>query len=152
MQPTGIVSNHTKAQETLVAPLNSPVSHPLDYARSFLLAIPPNRLLEPSTTPSQPATLFSPSLSMFAVLLTPVAVLAAALAVWRLAADSGWTNQFFIADGLLSHWQAWFALAIGMHTSARVLSRWLKIQNSRCEIVAPQPKSSLEQQPWQILQ
>ena len=65
---------------------------------------------------------------MLAVLLTPAAVLAGALGFWRLGADPGWTNQFFIADGLLSHWQAWFAVAIGAHTSSRRLNRWLKIQ------------------------
>jgi len=51
---------------------------------------------------------------------------------------------------LLSHWQAWFAVAIGVHTSARGLDRWLKIQNSRVRIVAPQPQGILEQQQWQI--
>ena len=66
---------------------------------------------------------------MFAVLLTPVAVVAAAMGVWRLGADPGWTNQFFITDGLLSHWQAWFAVGIGAHTSGRGLNKWLEIQN-----------------------
>lgn len=68
---------------------------------------------------------------MIAALLMPVAVLAGTLGVWRLAADPGWTNPFFIANGLLSHWQAWFAVAIGVHTSSCSLSGWLKIQNSR---------------------
>ena len=145
MQPFGIVTNHTKAQGTLVAPLNPPLSHLcFDHARSFLLALPPNRVFEPSTTPSQPAPLFSPSLSILAMWLTPFAILAAALAVWQLAADSGWTNQFFVASGLLSHWQAWFALAIGVHTSARGLDRWLGIQNSKVSIVALQPQRTLE--------
>jgi hypothetical protein len=69
-------------------------------------------------------------LSIFAVLLTPVAVLAGALGVWRLGADPGWTNQFFIANGLLSHWQTWFAVAIGVHKSSRSLHRWLEIHHS----------------------
>jgi hypothetical protein len=148
MHPLRIVSNHIKAQGTLVAPLNPLFSHPsFDHARSFLLAIPPNRALEPSTMPSQPATLFSLSLSMLAKWLTPFAVLAGALAVWRLAADTGWTNQVFIANGLLSHWQAWFAVAIAAHTSARILNRWLKIQNSRVSIPATRDIEALRFNP-----
>ena len=73
--------------------------------------------------------LFSPSLSVFAALLTPAAVVAGALGVWRLGADPGWTSQFFIANGLLSHWQGWFTVAIGAHMSAHRLKRWLKIQD-----------------------
>jgi hypothetical protein len=63
---------------------------------------------------------------MVAGLLAPVAVLAAALGAWRFGADPGWTNHFFIAKGLLSHWQAWFAVAIGVHTCSRSLNRWLE--------------------------
>jgi hypothetical protein len=77
---------------------------------------------------------------MLAVLLPPVAFLAGALGVWRLGADPGWTNQFFIPNGLLSHWQGWFAVAIGAHTSARSLSNWLEIQNSRVKNVAVDEK------------
>ena len=101
--------------------------------------MPPSRIV--SSTANAPVTpvdplnpsitgLFSPSLSMFAELLTPAAAVAAALGLWRLGADPGWTNEFFIADGLLSHWQAWFAVGIGAHTSGRSLNRWLKIQNA----------------------
>jgi len=64
------------------------------------------------------------------VLLAPIAVLAGVLGCWRFGADPGWTNHFFIANGLLSHWQAWFAVAIGVHATARSLSRWLEIQHS----------------------
>ena len=70
---------------------------------------------------------------MLAALLMPVTVLASVLGVWRLASDPGWTSHFFIAKGLLSHWQVWFAAAIGMHMSARTLNKWLKIQNGRLE-------------------
>ena len=77
--------------------------------------------------------LISPSLSMLAVLLTPVSVLAGALAVWRLAADPGWTSQFFIASGLLSHSQVWFAVAICVRASSRGLNQWLEIQNSKTD-------------------
>jgi len=70
---------------------------------------------------------------MLVVLPAPVAVLAGALGCWRFGADPGWTNHFFIASGLLSHWQAWFAVAIGVHASSRGLNRWLAIQNARAK-------------------
>src|SRR6476659_6958915 len=43
--------------------------------------------------------------------LTPFAVMEAALGVWRLGDDFGWAGPFFINQGVLSHWQVWFALA-----------------------------------------
>jgi hypothetical protein len=63
--------------------------------------------------------------SMSALVLKPVAVLAGTLGAWRLAADFGWTNGFFIADGLLARYQVWFAIAISLQTSALVLNRWV---------------------------
>ena len=72
-----------------------------------------------TSEPTSGVTRSNPTLSMLAVLLPPVAVLAGALGVWRLGVDPGWTNQFFIPNGLLSHWQGWFAVAIGAHTSGR---------------------------------
>ena len=142
---------HTKARGSLVdLPNLQPVSH-LNHARSCPPATSPNGVLEPSTTQSQHVvvatsnrvrSLFSPSLWLFAALLTPVAVLAGVLGVWRLGADPGWTNQFFIANGLLSHWQAWFAVAIGVHTSARNLKKWLELQGSVAESVAATRKTS----------
>ncbi|MCX6625827.1 MAG: hypothetical protein NTY38_33150 [Acidobacteria bacterium] len=52
-----------------------------------------------------------------------MAVLAAVLGAWRLGADPGWTSRFFIADGLLSRYQMWFAAAIGAQASASILKR-----------------------------
>ena len=63
--------------------------------------------------------------SISELVLTPFAVLAGVLGAWRLGADPGWTSDFFIADGLLSHYQLWFAIAIGAQTSAFVLNRWV---------------------------
>lgn len=83
---------------------------------------------------------------MLAVTLTPVAVLAGALGVWRFGADPGWTNRFFIADGLLSHWQAWFAVAICVYASGRGLNRW----HVRFAQFASE-KEHLEQQEWESL-
>jgi len=65
------------------------------------------------------------------VLPAPVTVLAGALGCWRFGADPGWTNHFFIASGFLSHWQAWFAVAIGVQASSRGLNRWMAVQNPR---------------------
>lgn len=57
-------------------------------------------------------------------LLVPVAVVLYALAFWRLGADLKWAGEFFIATGLLSHWQVWLALAVGLHMLAAFLSRF----------------------------
>jgi hypothetical protein len=56
------------------------------------------------------------------LLLTPVAAVAAALAAWRFGVEAGWTNTFFIAHGLLSHWQVWCAFAISLQICACSLS------------------------------
>lgn len=66
---------------------------------------------------------FRPALSLAGLLLTPVAVVAGALGAWRFGVDAGWTNTFFIADGLLSHWQVWCAFAIGLQACAYTLKR-----------------------------
>ena len=67
-------------------------------------------------------------LSMLAAMLTLVAVVAGALGVWRLAADPGWTSYFFVASGLLSHWQVWFTAAMVVCASSRGLNKWLDKQ------------------------
>lgn len=72
------------------------------------------------TTPA----LFVAAVSILEVVLTPVAVLAAALGAWRLSADPGWTSTFFIAGGLLSRYQLWFAVAMAAQMSALFLNRW----------------------------
>ncbi|HXU19662.1 MAG TPA: hypothetical protein VN788_03655 [Verrucomicrobiae bacterium] len=61
--------------------------------------------------------------SLVAYLLRPLALAAAALGVWRLSADLGWTDAFFITHGLFSHFQVWFALAIGLHFVTVALDR-----------------------------
>jgi hypothetical protein len=61
--------------------------------------------------------------SLLGLLLTPVAVGAGALAAWRFGVDAGWTRTFFIADGMLSHWQVWCALAISVEICAYGLRR-----------------------------
>ena len=77
-----------------------------------------------------PALLASVRLSLLAVswlALKLLAVLAAILGAWRLGADPGWTQEFFITEGILSHYQMWFALAIFAQTSAILLSHRAKL-------------------------
>jgi hypothetical protein len=60
--------------------------------------------------------------------LTLLAVIAGALGTWRVGVDPGWTSPFFIASGLLSRYQLWFAVAIVAQTSAFILNRWVANQ------------------------
>jgi hypothetical protein len=51
------------------------------------------------------------AIGLVGTFLTPFAVMEAALGLWRLGADLGWTGPFFVESGVLSRWQVWFALA-----------------------------------------
>jgi hypothetical protein len=73
----------------------------------------------------RPSAQFVPAASISGLLLTLLAVLAGALGTWRLGVDPGWTSPFFIASGLLSRYQLWFAVAIVAQTSAFILNRWV---------------------------
>src|SRR5688500_12170196 len=75
--------------------------------------------------------LYGPFLSLLGLALKLVVALAVTLGFWRIGADIRWTNGFFIADGLLSHWQIWFALAIGVQISASNLNQWVTHQNHK---------------------
>jgi hypothetical protein len=61
--------------------------------------------------------------SLLGLLMTPIAVAAGAVAAWRFGVDAGWTSKFFIAGGLLSHWQVWCAFAISAETGSYLLIR-----------------------------
>ena len=63
-------------------------------------------------------------------LITPIAVAAYTLAAWRMGSDLNWTGEFFIESGLLSHWQVWLALAIGVHFGGSYLNRVAAGQSS----------------------
>src|SRR5579864_9286613 len=80
--------------------------------------------MQPASAVRSRAPLVIRGSRVLVVLLAPLAVLAGALGCWRFGADPGWTNRFFISNGLLSHWQAWFAVAIGVHNSSRSLNAW----------------------------
>ena len=58
---------------------------------------------------------------MTPMLLSPLAVIAGLMACWRFGSDIGWSDTFVVSDGLLSHWQVWLALAIGIQWMARKL-------------------------------
>jgi hypothetical protein len=66
-----------------------------------------------------------PAVSMSGLAFTLLAVVASALGVWRLGVDPGWTGPFFVAGGLFSRYQLWFAFAIAAQTSAFILNRWV---------------------------
>ncbi len=68
-----------------------------------------------------------------AAFLTPLALMEAALGVWRLCADLGWTGDFFIGVGILSHWQVWIALAIATQAASVNLNRQLKAHSEPVE-------------------
>lgn len=60
---------------------------------------------------------------MAPTLLSPLAAIAVVMAFWRFGSDIGWTDTFVLTDGLLSHWQVWLALAIGIQWGAVRLNR-----------------------------
>ncbi len=66
------------------------------------------------------------ALRLAAAFLTPAALVAGVLGVWRLGADLGWTDQFFIGSGILSHWQIWVAMAGFLQTASVFLNRRLQ--------------------------
>ncbi len=62
----------------------------------------------------------------FASLLTPAAVLCIVVALWRLLADLNVTTEFAIRRGLLSHWQVWLALGVGVQMLSVYLDRYAR--------------------------
>jgi len=66
---------------------------------------------------------FSSALSLLELLLTLLAVVAGSISAWRFGADAGWTNAFFISNGVWSHWQVWCAFAAGSQAFAYTLHR-----------------------------
>jgi hypothetical protein len=56
-------------------------------------------------------------------LIRNLALAAGVLGVWRLGTDLGWTQDFFIATGLWSHWQIWLAMAAALNFGANLIQR-----------------------------
>jgi len=48
---------------------------------------------------------------------------AAVLGMWRVGCDLGWTQDFFVASGVWSHWQVWMALAAALNVVAGLILR-----------------------------
>ncbi|MCS7024737.1 MAG: hypothetical protein NZV14_08035 [Bryobacteraceae bacterium] len=59
-------------------------------------------------------------------LLSPAAAVSLALAAWRLGSDIGITGEFVIAEGILSHWQVWVALAALLQFASSFLTRYAR--------------------------
>jgi hypothetical protein len=62
-----------------------------------------------------------------AALCVPASVAAYVLALWGVGAAMGFTGPFGIGTGLLSHWQVWLGIALGITG----LSAWLNDYGSR---------------------
>jgi TRAP-type C4-dicarboxylate transport system permease small subunit len=58
-----------------------------------------------------------------ASLLTLVAVACFILGAWKVFSELGWAGRFFLANGALSHWQVWLALAIVLQLLSFRLNR-----------------------------
>ena len=59
-----------------------------------------------------------------ASLMTPGSLLCFVVALWRLLADLNITTEFMFSGGLLSHWQVWLAMGIGVQTASVYLDRY----------------------------
>ena len=79
------------------------------------------------------ASAYEALVSFIGAFLTPLALMEGALGVWRLCADLGWTGNFFIGSGLLSHWQVWIALVIATQAASVNLSRQLRAHRESVE-------------------
>lgn len=66
--------------------------------------------------------------SLIVASITPAALTALSLGLWRLTTDLEWTEWFPVSSGLLSHWQAWIALAIALKFGASALMSKLHLQ------------------------
>ena len=75
------------------------------------------------------------------VILVRLASVAVALAVWRIANDLGLSLNFLFNDGVLSHWQVWFALGVLLSGSALTLSRRLELARAE-EVSADQAQAA----------
>ncbi len=62
--------------------------------------------------------------SGIAVLLQPAVLAAFVLAAWRFGTDVGWTQEFIIPSGPLSHWQTWLAIAVVLQVAVIGLNRY----------------------------
>ncbi len=70
-----------------------------------------------------PARTMRPLFPALEFAFTQSAFVAYVLAAWRLGADLEWTGQFFVSNGVLSHWQVWLAAAFLLQASGTAVGR-----------------------------
>jgi hypothetical protein len=66
-----------------------------------------------------------------AALLTPVCVITWMFTAWRIGADLDMTSGFAISSGLLSHWQVWIAISVGVQFLVFSLNRYGRVRSGR---------------------
>lgn len=72
------------------------------------------------------AASYTEALRLIGALLPALALSCGIVAVWRVGADLGVLDDFFISDGAFSHWQIWVALALGAQFGSVSINRRLK--------------------------
>jgi len=61
--------------------------------------------------------------ALVSALMGPAVLSAYAVALWSLAANLGWADNFLFTSGALSNWLIWLALAILVNVAASILRR-----------------------------
>ncbi len=69
--------------------------------------------------------------TMAAVLLTMGSISCASLGIWRLGVDLGWTGDFVVQSGLLSHWMVWLVLAGAAQYGSRQFQNYAAASHER---------------------
>ncbi len=72
-----------------------------------------------------------------ASLLTPFALLAFTMAFWVVASEMRWTGEFFLSQGLFSHWQVWIAAAAVLWFLSRLLHHYARGSNYPDRFLSP---------------
>lgn len=72
-----------------------------------------------------------------ASLLTMLAIGCGSLGLWRVGTDLEWTEEFFIGNGFLSHWQVWIGAAVAMQYTSWWLARYAGTLRRRAVEIAP---------------
>jgi len=55
--------------------------------------------------------------------MVPAALMAYVLGAWSLASEMGMSGEFGIR-GLFSHWQVWIGVAVALHVTSSILTRY----------------------------
>lgn len=87
-----------------------------------------------------------PFLSGLGGLIVLLAFSCLMLAMWRLTSDLGWTDEFVITSGILSHWQVWMAIAIGFGALGVRLNKYVKAMGTPGFAAGLDPEPSVSQE------